>query len=102
LAAKTLFDALRASGIDPEAQLYVNLFDERYLALHVCQGTLRRLQRLAQTHPLVALGTPVHLALARAAIPHLALVHPAARGRIRGSARYQAHVRAVLADAAQR
>lgn len=102
LAAKSLFDALRACGIDPEAQMYVNLFDERYPSLHVCQGTLRRLQRLAQRHQLVALGAPVHLALARDAIPHLALVHPAPRGRIRERERYQARVRAVLADSAQR
>jgi hypothetical protein len=95
LAAKTLADALGALGLH-YGQGYVcwNLFDD--------QG------RWSQTHldgirdcaasgwQIVALGRVVARALRAAHIPHVALVHPAARGRIRQRARYQAHVASIL------
>ena len=95
LAAKTLFDALRACGIDPQAQTYTNLYDERCVRLRPCQGVLRRLQRQCLGRRIVALGIRVRAELSRQGIPHLAVVHPAARGTIRRRALYQAHVRSV-------
>jgi hypothetical protein len=74
----------------------VDLYDERCARLRVCQGVLRRLQRVSPDRRIVALGLRVHLVLHRHGIPHLALVHPAARGAIRRRALYQSHVRAVL------
>jgi hypothetical protein len=95
LAAKTLFDALRACGLDPEAQVYINLYDERCVRLRPCQGVLQRLQRQCLNRRIVALGARVHIVLSYHQIAHLSLVHPAARGTIRRRAFYQAHVRSV-------
>jgi hypothetical protein len=96
LAAKPLHTALRACGISPEAQRYLNLF-WTHGPLTVKQTALRRVQCLARAGlTIVALGRRVAQALDAAGIPHLRLVHPAARGHIRNTARYGAHVRATL------
>ena len=96
LAAKPLHTALRACGISPEAQRYLNLF-RTHGPLTVKQTALRRLQRLVQAGlTIVALGRRVAQALDAAGIPHLRLVHPAARGPMRKTTRYCAHVRATL------
>ena len=50
--------------------------------------------------PIVGMGRLVQRTLERAGVPHLRLVHPAARGAIRARAAYQAHVAAVLGWAA--
>jgi hypothetical protein len=91
LAAKQLFDALRAAGVDPAAHRYENLFegDRRLLA--------RRLRRAVRAgHTVVAMGRKVQAGLAELGIPHLALIHPAARGTIRAKQAYGAHVAWVL------
>jgi hypothetical protein len=96
LAAKPLHTALRACGIPPETQRYLNLF-RTYGPLTVKQTALRRLQRWVRAgRTIVALGRRVAQALDAAGIPHLQLVHPAARGRIRNTDRYCAHVHATL------
>lgn len=89
LAARSLFDALEANGIDPLGHCYTNLFEHRGLA------TVREHQ--AAGCEVVGMGAKVQAKLTRAGIPHRALVHPAARGRIRRKDRYAAHVAAVLA-----
>lgn len=72
------------------------LFDERCMRLRACQGVLRRLKRESLDRRIVAMGVRVRTTLQRHGIPHLAVVHPAARGTIRRRACYQAHVRSVL------
>ena len=98
LAAKPLFDALRACGIDPGGTGLTSLYDERCVRLRPCQGVLRQLARLGSECTIVAIGLRVRAELCRRGIPHLAVVHPAARGTIRRRAVYQAHVRAVLME----
>ena len=96
LAAKPLHTALRACGLSPGAQLYLNLF-RTHGPLTVKQTALRRLRCLQRAGlTIVALGRHVAQALDTAGIPHLRLVHPAARGPLRKTARYCAHVRATL------
>lgn len=70
LAAKQLFDALLANGIEPKGQKYMNWFRNG-------QGRL----------------------VARPGIAHVKIVHPAARGKIRDKAVYAAHVRKKLTNA---
>ena len=48
---------------------------------------------------IVGLGRTVQQVLTNACIPFRAMVHPAARGRIRRHAVYQAHVAEVLKEA---
>lgn len=91
LAGHTLFFALREIGLDPDEQQFMNVFHD--------DGTLDdyTLQLLRESkESIVALGRIVQRELTRAGIPHTAMIHPAARGAIRLSSRYRAHVAAVL------
>jgi hypothetical protein len=64
-------------------------------------ATLEQLRTLAlQSATVIALGRVVQRTLTRYAIPFVPLTHPAARGRIRTRAVYQAHVAEVLAQVA--
>jgi hypothetical protein len=96
LCARTLHAALRAIGLAPEEQAYVNLyFDAEPPALD--GAALARLRALAaEGVEIVGLGRIVQRALARAGVDHRQLTHPAARGAIRARAAYQAHVATVL------
>lgn len=103
LAAKVLHEALRAMGIDPAQQKYINLWAD-----------YKGKPRITEDYPyeyiwraygdgftIVAMGQKVHKALGcektiLQTIPHLTIVHPAARGKIRLRANYQAHVKEVL------
>lgn len=88
LAAKQLFDALRAAGEDPAACCFLNLFERHGLAaarMHALAGDV-----------LIAMGRRVQRALRVSRLPCIAMVHPAARGRIRRKDRYAAHVLAIV------
>lgn len=84
LAAKPLFEALRLIGIDPAACQFVNWFEGG-------KGAVRSTKL-----PVVAMGNKVQAALAQEGIAFVPLVHPAARGKIRATDRYRAHVKARL------
>lgn len=94
LAAKTLFDALRALGIDPEAHEFVNLWTDPPAAPRITWHRKARLRATASLGEkiIVALGKKVSDKLAELKVDHVALIHPAARGRIRGRGRYARHV----------
>lgn len=94
LAASTLFRALRAVGIEPAAQVYLNAFTDDGQLNRAALAGLAEHRR--QGRVIVALGQPAQRAVASAGVPHLRLVHPAARGAIRRTERYHAHVAAVL------
>jgi len=97
LAAKPLFEALRAAGYDPHAQVYVNLFAERGRTRRVIRQALRRITQLAAAGAqIVGLGQAVCHTLTRLGVAHRQLVHPAARGAIRRQERYCQHVCQVL------
>jgi hypothetical protein len=91
-----LHAALRAIGIAPEEQRYVNLYSD-IEPLTLDEVVLARLRMLAADGvAIVALGRLVDRALQRAGVEHHQLIHPAARGAIRARAAYQAHVASVL------
>jgi hypothetical protein len=94
LAARTLFDALRAGGIDPRAQVYLNAFADDGRRDEEALASLDRHRQ--QGRVIVALGRRAQRAVAGMGVPHLRLIHPAARGAIRRTAAYHAHVAAVL------
>ena len=113
LAAKPLFEALIAMGLDPAAQEYANLFEDpplvrrhkRKWTTRVNEGIVSGLLVLETAKPeerpvIVALGQRVSRELAERGIEHIALVHPAARGRIRKRERYAKHVAERLAGVA--
>jgi hypothetical protein len=94
LCAKNLHAALRLLEIDPSACEYGNAFED--------DGSSHLLDLVrARVHAnhggqVVALGQKAARELSRIGIPHRTLIHPAARGAIRRTERYQAHVRAIL------
>jgi hypothetical protein len=101
LAGCTLHAALRACGIDPATVTFVNLFQDRDDRWELDPDVFGHVLRLAAAGAtIVALGQRVHRTFDRAQLDHLHVVHPAARGRIRARARYQAHFAAVLASSA--
>jgi len=89
LAARQLFDALQACGVNPHQQWFTNI-SEGKVAQVLCTKALR------VGWVIVGLGRKVQGELRRFGIPYLAMVHPAARGSIRKKERYAAHVREVL------
>ena len=96
LAAKTLHDALRAVGLDPGEQRFLNLYLD-HLPGVVNPDTLDQIRELLRDRwVIVGLGRVVQATLRRMGIPHRPMVHPAARGAIRSRARYQRHAACVL------
>lgn len=92
LAAKPLFEALEAMGVDPRAHDYVNLWTDNIVPLILGSRIKMLMHRASEGVILVALGRKVSDQLAMRGMVHVALVHPAARGKIRKRERYHAHV----------
>lgn len=97
LAAKQLHDALRALNINPAEQLYCNLWATPGVGPIADEPELVYVTECyARGCIIVGMGSLVCGQLTRANIPHLQMIHPAARGAIRLKARYTAHVASVL------
>lgn len=100
LAGKTLHDALDAASVPQDARQFLNLFGDRVKPDTDEMAVKRRVRRIRQYQrdgfQIVGMGRKVQQALERHKVEHLQLTHPAARGRIRGKAVYQAHVADVL------
>lgn len=111
LAARPLFEALAAMGVDAAAHKFVNLWTDN--ATGITPGTrgigrvtigwqrVELIRHHSETGVVVALGKRVSIELAKRGIVHVALVHPAARGRIRKRERYIEHVHSKLKPAMQ-
>ena len=94
LAAHTLHAVLRDLGLDPDAQRSYNLWGDDGAPDALSLGQVQTHAAAGRT--VVALGRRVQRQLTRAGVPHIPLVHPAARGRIRLRARSQARVAEAL------
>ena len=91
-------------GLEPRNQTYTNLWTDNEDGVPCARkgilgATIRRIMTHGKGGVIVALGKRVSGELARRGIVHIALVHPAARGRIRKRERYCAHVREALMPA---
>jgi uracil-DNA glycosylase len=100
LAGKTLRETLTALNIDPDAQLYINLYKlaEKSQADNAdCEEAIKDIRAVIKIgYTVVGLGQIVCKQLIRNNVPHLQLTHPAARGAIRLKERYQAHAQKIL------
>lgn len=96
LAAKPLFEALSAMGVDPLAHEYVNLWTDNVIPLITWSKVQLIMRHAGDGRIIVALGKKVSEQLAKRGIVHVALVHPAARGKIRKRETYHAHVKSKL------
>jgi hypothetical protein len=99
LAAKQLFDALAYSEIVTERCTFVNLFgndpdSEEIADIKIIEDLLRHDADGIVT--LVAMGEKVAKSLRCHGVDHKKIVHPAARGKIRGKEIYCQHVKDVL------
>jgi hypothetical protein len=99
LAAKSLFEALRACDVDPTTCGFTNLFGDHHNSPPTLTANYRapclRAAAAAGT-PVVAMGQKVSRALRERNVPHITIRHPAARGAGRLRARYAEHVRSIL------
>lgn len=99
LAAKQLFDALLVNEIEPDRCVFLNLFgdrpDEPENEAHISSRRVSAIRALAHVNRLttVAMGRKVSERLTLAGIEHVLIVHPAARGSIRGKGNYAAHIK---------
>src|SRR5579871_4896039 len=102
LSGKTLHDALRALKLSPEAHHFLNLYQEAQSREDAAseEAACSEINRFARRgYIVVGLGRLVSHRLQIHRIPHLQMIHPAARGAIRKSERYQEHVATTLAQA---
>lgn len=100
LAAAQLFPALRAAGIEPDEESFTNLWrhaepstedaGDEGIPIHCARSQATR------GVTVVAMGEKVSAVLHRENIPHIRIVHPAARGKIRKRERYHAHIKETL------
>lgn len=99
LAAKTLFDALKDCGINPDDCGFVNLFGdhpERNSNVEI-GARLKCFKAAADAgSKIVALGNKVSMLLGHHGIAHVYMRHPAARGAGRARDVYAAHVKQTL------
>lgn len=99
LAGKTLREALLALNLNPAAHHYLNLYPHARSLEDVVweEATCCEIVRYAgRGYLIVGLGQIVSERLRANGIPHLSMIHPAARGAIRKTERYQAHVAMTL------
>lgn len=85
LAAKQLFDALKANGIEPSDCKFINWFEK---------GTKTKIK--SYNGPIFGMGRKVQEALTKSGVEHIPIVHPAARGKIRKKERYIKHIKEAL------
>lgn len=82
LAAKQLFDALKANNIEPLDHEYTNWFE---------YGNKTKIKSFDGI--VVGMGNKVCLALKKAKVNHIPIFHPATRGAIRKKELYFAHIK---------
>lgn len=96
LAMKPLWEALEEINLDPRAQVFFNLWDDSRKIDELVPKILKGLSE--QGEIIIGMGRKVQKELQKQGIPHLEMVHPAARGKIRKTALYRRHVRGILSD----
>lgn len=91
LAAKSLFDGLRACGLNPLDHCYGNWFEWDLLERCNKLNQARRMNLI-----IVAMGKKVDRELTDLKVEHLSIYHPAARGIRRRKDFYAAHLKSIL------
>ena len=92
LSSKTLIEALDAADFPSQNAVFENLFIEG----QIDKQALNRVR--CGRYPIVAMGRRVENALNRYGVIHTPMVHPAARGEIRKTENYKAHVREIIEE----
>ena len=89
LAAKQLFDALEACGFDPKTQAkFVNVHD---------RGGKKLILKWEGSNPIIVMGKAAQRQMEKwDTLYWVPMVHPAARGKVRGKKEYVKEVRRAL------
>lgn len=96
LSGRTLAEALAACSIALEQYTCINVYTDEGVLDRQALVSIRTLH--AAGWIVIGLGRVVQRALTVAGIPHHAMIHPAARGRIRKREAYQQHVATVVSQ----
>jgi hypothetical protein len=98
LSAKNLHEALIGAGIDPKTCSFINVYGDDPTAPEVPDPSnmLKIMEYRDRGGTVIALGNKVSRTLSIYEIAHKKLTHPAARGTIRKTENYMAHVKEVL------
>ena len=99
--ANQLFRALRANNINPQKCSFVNLFTDESDGVKYSDKTINKkgLNKVYKwVGEIVGMGSLVHKKLHELKIPHIQIVHPSARGKIRAKAVYTQHIREKLGE----
>jgi hypothetical protein len=94
--ANQLFRALRANKINPQKCSFVNLFTDESDGKPIGMKTINKkgLNKIQEWNgQIIGMGNIVSSKLASFKIPHIQIVHPSARGKIRAKALYIQHIR---------
>ncbi|KKU09371.1 MAG: hypothetical protein UX13_C0042G0007 [Candidatus Woesebacteria bacterium GW2011_GWB1_45_5] len=94
LAAKPLWEALFEIKLDPNGQIFFNLWDDGWKISRFVPEILKEMAEDGEV--IIGMGRKVQAELRRLNIPHREMAHPAARGKIRATHLYRKHVREVL------
>jgi hypothetical protein len=86
LCARKLFTALRRAGVEPRDQSYINILDDN--------GNPQEIN--SNEKIVIAMGLKVQKELTLRGIPHVPIVHPAARGIWCRQEEYNNHIKEVL------
>ena len=92
LCSKTLLEAFDAAGFPHNQANFENIFENG----EVKKEVVRKVRVRAMSKPVVAMGKKVQKVLNSHGIPHIPMIHPAARGEIRKTENFQAHVQEVI------
>ena len=89
LASKHLFDAFESLGVNTDEFKFCNELEPSVVLVA---------EAIITNTPIVAMGRIAQKELSKMGVSYHAMIHPAARGRIRNKQRYAAHVREVLKE----
>lgn len=98
LCSKTLLEALDAAEFPRDQANFENIFYEGVIN----KENIRRVRVRAMKKPVVAMGRKVENALNQHGVPHIPMIHPAARGEIRKKELYQSHVKEIITQVKDR
>lgn len=99
LCSKTLRDALHSAGVPASASIrFLNLWDDDGVEV-LAEVKAFLLKADAEGWTVIGLGQKVQARLIASLIPHVPMIHPAARGTIRKRENYAAHVGQCLRSA---
>lgn len=96
LSAIQLWNALEKIGLNPNEQIFFNLWDDDFQENKLIPEILKEMAEDGEE--IIGMGKNVQDQLKKLGIHHKEMIHPAARGKIRNKDLYANHVKNVLSE----